>query len=94
MRKTPKFGGVQACLCVDKSVDNVENPDKEIRVGDTVRVKSGAVYGGLYKKTMGKPVPNWVQQEVLTVRKLAEHNGVKEALLHPINSWVGVKYLY
>ena len=26
MRKTPKFGGVQACLCVDKSVDNVENP--------------------------------------------------------------------
>ena len=26
MRKTPKYGGVQACLCVDKSVDNVENP--------------------------------------------------------------------
>lgn len=89
-----KIGVYNAYKNVENSVDNVENPAKEIRVGDTVRVKSGAVYGGLYKKTMDKPVPNWVQQEVLTVRKLAEHNGVKEALLHPINSWVALKYLY
>lgn len=80
-----------------KPVDNPEPPavdtGKEITVGSSVRVISGAVYGGLYDKTRGLKVPNWVQNEQLTVAQIADHYGEKEALLKPINSWVAVKYL-
>ena len=44
---------------------------QSVSVGDTVTIKPGAVYGGLYEKTRGKPVPGWVIAKRHTVKQLA-----------------------
>ena len=65
----------------------------EITVGSKVTIKSGAVYGGL-STTRGKAVPKeQLAPKKHTVSKIETHNGVKEALLSDIMSWVAIKYL-
>ena len=65
----------------------------EITVGSKVTIKSGAVYGGL-SSTRGKAVPKeQLEPKKHTVSKIETHNGVKEALLSDIMSWVAIKYL-
>ena len=65
----------------------------EITVGSKVTIKSGAVYGGL-STTRGKAVPKeQLAPKKHTVSKIETHNGVKEALLSDIVSWVAIKYL-
>lgn len=65
----------------------------EITVGSKVTIKSGAVYGGL-SSTRGKAVPKeQLAPKKHTVSKIETHNGVKEALLSDIVSWVAIKYL-
>lgn len=65
----------------------------EITVGSKVMIKSGAVYGGL-SSTRGKAVPKeQLAPKKHTVSKIETHNGVKEALLSDIMSWVAIKYL-
>ena len=65
----------------------------EITVGSKVTIKSGAVYGGL-STTRGKAVPKeQLAPKKHTVGKIETHNGVKEALLSDIMSWVAIKYL-
>lgn len=65
----------------------------EITVGSKVTIKSGAVYGGL-SSTRGKAVPKeQLAPKKHTVSKIETHNGVKEALLSDIMSWVAIKYL-
>lgn len=65
---------------------------KEIGENSKVKIKKGSVYGGL-SSTRGKSVPNWVCERTLTVKKIQENKGVKEALLQEINSWVAVASL-
>ena len=65
----------------------------EITVGSKVTIKSGAVYGGL-STTRGKAVPKeQLEPKKHTVSRIETHNGVKEALLSDIMSWVAIKYL-
>lgn len=76
---------------VDKPVESVDKT--KIEIGSKVQVTKGAVYGGLYDKTKGKKVPNWVCNEALTVLKIQQLDGKEQALLSPINSWIETKYL-
>ena len=67
--------------------------ESEITVGSKVTIKSGAVYGGL-STTRGKAVPKeQLAPKKHTVSRIETHNGVKEALLSDIMSWVAIKYL-
>lgn len=71
----------------------VKSASKEIGVGSTVTIKTGAVYGGL-SNTRGKAVPKaQLAPTKHKVSKIQTNNGVKEALLSDIMSWVAVKYL-
>lgn len=64
-----------------------------IAVGSTVTIQRGAVYGGL-TAARGKAVPKeQLAPKKHTVSKIETHNGVKEALLSDIMSWVAIKYL-
>lgn len=65
----------------------------EIKAGSVVTIRKGAVYGGL-SSTRGKAVPKeQLAPKKHTVSKIETHNGVKEALLSGIMSWVAIKYL-
>ena len=62
-----------------------------IEQGSIVTIKNGAVYGGSAK---GKKVPtSQLAPKKHTVAKVQTNNGVSEALLKEINSWVAVAYL-
>lgn len=65
-----------------------------IKVGSTVTIKSGAVYGGL-AASRGANVPSYISgaNRRYTVGKIAEHKGVQEALLKEVTSWVALSYL-
>lgn len=63
------------------------------KVGNVVKIKKGAIYGGL-SKDRGKKVPDWVTTYEYKITQLATHRGEKEALLSRIVSWVAEKYLY
>lgn len=65
----------------------------EIKSGSVVTIRKGAVYGGL-SSTRGNAVPKeQLAPRKHTVSKIETHNGVKEALLSDILSWVAIKYL-
>ena len=65
----------------------------EIKAGSVVTIRKGAVYGGL-TAARGKAVPKeQLAPKKHTVGKIETHNGVKEALLSDIMSWVAIKYL-
>lgn len=66
---------------------------KEIKAGSVVTIKDGAVYGGL-SSTRGKTVPAAQRGgKKHTVDKVQTNNGVKEARLKEIRSWVAVSSL-
>lgn len=67
---------------------------KAVAVGSTVTIQDGAVYGGL-TTSRGAKVPDYVsgKNRRYTVKQIATHKGVKEALLAEITSWVAVSYL-
>lgn len=69
-----------------------EKPKNDIRVGSSVVIKSGAVYGGL-ANTRGRIVPKSCCGPKYTIAKLATHKGEPEALIAQIYSWVALKYL-
>lgn len=68
--------------------------DTAIKAGDTVKIKSGAIYGGA---SYGKEVGSAYIGKKYTVKKVQTNTHdtkkVKEALLTEINSWVPVSYL-
>ena len=65
----------------------------EIKAGSVVTIRKGAVYGGL-TAARGKAVPEeQLAPKRHTVSRIETHNGVKEALLSDIMSWVAIKYL-
>ena len=65
----------------------------DIYVGSKVKIKPGATYGGL-TAARGKAVPKeQLAPKKHTVSRIETHNGVKEALLSDIMSWVAIKYL-
>ena len=61
----------------------------KITVGSKVKIKSGAVYGGL-TAARGSIVPNTQLTRTHTVGKIQVNSGVREALLTDIASWVAV----
>lgn len=62
----------------------------EIKVGSVVTIRKGAVYGGL-TAARGKAVPKeQLAPKKHTVGKIQKNNGVTEALLTDIVSWVAV----
>lgn len=65
---------------------------KTVQVNSKVKIKSGAVYGGL-ASTRGKKVPESVIERIHTIKKIQTNKGVQEALLKEINSWVAVSSL-
>ena len=62
--------------------------------GSTVTIQGGAVYGGL-ATSRGAKVPDYVsgKNRRYTVKQIATHKGVQEALLKEITSWVALSYL-
>ena len=61
----------------------------KITVGSKVKIKSGAVYGGL-TSARGAAIPREQLARTHTVGKIQKNNGVTEALLTDIVSWVAV----
>ena len=62
---------------------------KTVTVGSKVKIKPGAVYGGL-TAARGALVPNTQLTRTHTVGKIQTNGGVQEALLTDIASWVAV----
>jgi len=82
---------------VDSGAQDAQESDKidscGFSNGDVVRIKNGAVYGGL-SGTRGKAVPAaQCGSKKHTISKIAVNNGVIEARLKEINSWVAVSSL-
>ncbi len=67
----------------------LQSSAKTISVGSKVKIKPGAVYGGL-TAARGSIVPNAQLTRTHTVGKIQVNGGVREALLTDIASWVAV----
>ena len=72
--------------------NTTNNIGTSIKVGDRVKIRSGAVYGGL-SNDRGRNVPSRVVGTTYTVGQIQTNKGVSEALLNGINSWVAVSSL-
>ena len=70
----------------------LQSSAKTVSVGSKVKINSGAVYGGL-TSARGAAIPREQLARTHTVGKIQKNNGVTEALLTDIVSWVAVKYL-
>lgn len=70
----------------------LQSPAKTVSVGSKVKIKPGATYGGL-TAARGSIVPNTQLTRTHTVGKIQTNDGVREALLTDIASWVAVKNL-
>ena len=77
-----------ADISVLKSYANI-TVGTDIYVGSKVKIKPGATYGGL-TAARGSIVPNTQLTRTHTVGKIQKNNGVTEALLTDIVSWVAV----
>ena len=89
------FPLTQACPDVeypeaDKTGQDRTRPDT-VAVGDTVRIKAGAAYGGLDDKYRGIKVPPDKIGVPMTVVQVSVER--KEALLKEVFSWVSLDYL-
>ena len=73
-------------------VETSDNVAGAISIGNFVTIKKGSVYGGL-ADTRGKPVSEPIIGRELTVGMLDTNNGVPEAKLIEISSWVAVSSL-
>ena len=67
----------------------LQSSAKTVAVGSKVTIKSGAVYGGL-TAARGAAIPREQLARTHTVGKIQKNNGVTEALLTDIVSWVAV----
>lgn len=67
----------------------LQSSAKTVAVGSKVKIKPGATYGGL-TAARGSIVPNTQLTRTHTVGKIQKNNGVTEALLTDIVSWVAV----
>lgn len=70
----------------------LQSTAKTVAVGSKVKIKPGAVYGGL-TSARGAAIPREQLARTHTVGKIQKNGGVQEALLTDIASWVAVKYL-
>lgn len=70
----------------------LQSSAKTVSVGSKVKIKPGATYGGL-TAARGSIVPNAQLTRTHTVGKIQTNDGVREALLTDIASWVAVKNL-
>ena len=79
---------------VTKTGTSSSTASKAVTVGSTVTIQAGAVYGGL-ATSRGAKVPDYVsgKNRRYTVKQIATHKGVQEALLKEITSWVALSYL-
>lgn len=73
--------------------ESIASQSTEISVGNTVAIRSGAEYGGV-SVDRGKSVPKWVISGSYRVERISTHNGVREALLSGIDSWIATSKLY
>lgn len=64
----------------------------KVKAGSKVKIKAGAVYGGL-SSTRGTKVSKYALEQVHTVSVIQKNKGIEEAKLKEINSWVATKYL-
>ena len=89
-----KSGAGWISLDYVKKTGSAGTASSSIKVGSTVTIKSGAVYGGLTTSRVAK-VPSYISgtSRRYTVSQIAEHKGVQEALLKEITSWVALSYL-
>lgn len=89
-----KSGAGWISLDYVKKTGSAGTASSSIKVGSTVTIKSGAVYGGL-TTSRGAKVPSYISgtSRRYTVSQIAEHKGVQEALLKEITSWVALSYL-
>lgn len=74
---------------LNKSI-NTSTTSKTIKAGSSVKIKSGAKYGGAAN---GKTVGDAYIGKKYTVTKVQKNNGQQEALIKQLNSWVPTKYL-
>lgn len=88
------IGGVYGWVDEDLIEAIVVETPKDVTEGCKVTIAKGATYGGL-SSARGKSVPFFVygNNRQHTVKDLATHKGVLEALLKEINSWVPVHFL-
>ncbi len=87
-----RYFGIQYKTDVVPVPEPVPVPIGSIVAGSTVKIKAGAVYGGL-ASARGKAVPGSCIGKPYTVTKIQTNRGTVEALLQGINSWVAVTFL-
>jgi N-acetylmuramoyl-L-alanine amidase len=85
---------IQAHVSVKAAdVSDKPAPTSEMKVGDTVIISKGAVYGGV-TTARGKTVPAaQLSPKKHTISKIQKNKGVSEALLKEISSWVAISGL-
>lgn len=81
-------------ISLDYATKTGSTASKAVTVGSTVTIQDGAVYGGL-AASRGAKVPDYISgtSRRYTVKQIATHKGVQEALLAEITSWVALAYL-
>ncbi len=87
-----RYFGIQYKPDVVPAPEPVPAPTGSIGVSSAVKIKAGAVYGGL-ASARGKAVPGSCIDKPYTVAKIQTNRGTVEALLQGINSWVAVSSL-
>ena len=87
-------GGSDVYGWVDAADIGANTVTQTVAVGSKVTIKAGAVYGGL-TSSRGAKVPSYIsgQNHRYTVKEIATHKGIQEALLSEITSWVALSYL-
>lgn len=76
-----------------KALLNQSTPAPQYKDGDKVTINQGAVYGGL-SSTRGSKIPtSQLHPKQHTISRVQTNNGVQEALLREISSWVALSYL-
>lgn len=87
-----KIGKALAEAILDQTIgtSTASKVANKIKAKATVKIKSGAKYGGASK---GKKVPQTYTGKKYTVTRVQKNSGQQEALIKQLNSWVPTKYL-
>ena len=86
------YADAKKCAVATSTTSTSSATTTTIQKGSKVKIKSGAVYGGV-ANTRGTKIGSAYINKVYTVSDIATNKGVKEALIKELFSWVAVSSL-
>ena len=87
--------GYSAVILLDDTKSSIDSKDtKKLEAGSKVKIKSGAVYGGL-NSARGRAVPSTYTSpnRTYTVLRIQTNKNTEEALIKELYSWIATSYL-